>query len=46
MNMTKKFVHDRKDHTDEHEQWNLTEIVSDFHSMLLQDLINYGVFIP
>ena len=28
MNMTKKFVHDRKDHTDEHERWNLTENVS------------------
>ena len=28
MNMTEKFVHDRKDHTDEHERWNLTENVS------------------
>ena len=26
--MTDKFVHDRNDHTDEHERWNLTENVS------------------
>ena len=25
MNMIKQFVHDRKDHTDEHERLNLTE---------------------
>ena len=25
MNMTEKFVHDRNDHTDEHELWHLTE---------------------
>ena len=27
MNMTEKFEHDRKDHTDKHERWNLTENV-------------------
>ena len=27
MNMTEKFDYDRKDHTDKHEQWNLTENV-------------------
>ena len=27
MNVTKKFVHDRKDHTDKHERWKLTEKV-------------------
>ena len=27
MNITEKFEHDRKDHTDKHEQWNLTENV-------------------
>ena len=27
MNLTEKFVHDRKDHTDKHERWNLTENV-------------------
>ena len=27
INMTEKFVHYRKDHTDEHERWNLTEKV-------------------
>ena len=27
INMTEKCVLDRKDHTDEHERWNLTEIV-------------------
>ena len=27
MNMTEKFEHDGKDHTDEHERWNLTEKV-------------------
>ena len=26
--MTKKFVHDQKDHTDEYERWNLTKNVS------------------
>ena len=25
--MTEKFAYDRKDHTDEHERWNLTEKV-------------------
>ena len=27
MNMTEKFEHDRKDHTDKHERWNLTKNV-------------------
>ena len=27
INMTEKCVLDRKNHTDEHERWNLTEIV-------------------
>ena len=27
MNLTKKFEHDRKDHTDKHERLNLTENV-------------------
>ena len=27
MSMTEKFVHDRKDHTNEHELWNWTKNV-------------------
>ena len=27
MNVTEKFVHDRKDHTDKHERWKLTKKV-------------------
>ena len=44
MNMTEKFEHDRKDHTDKHERWNLTENVLQRQTLTGEYDRNYNRF--